>query len=309
MARCCAIVCPMHNWPISSWPRSTGLPLAAVLAIAAVLPACQPQDQQAGNGANEATDKKPLPTLPIVEPPFDRARILLAVARAASAHSIGTDDLAAQRKLDGKQFEVRLRFGCEGQGPGRGDHGWSVDPDGRTLRLRAVASLSLGDEGVASLAGEGVEAVEGFWLPRPWLLTADCPAKEAAAGASEDGVQPDERPDTRTTGREGASSEPSAIPVQRVGIARYFTREDSRTGRRIDRPFEAVVQLKEGERPGTAGFNLVLGGRLRASRDGRVIQCTGSGRDRPPDCIVSADIDRVWIERPGEKRVLAEWTN
>lgn len=299
----------MHNWPKSSWSRSTGLPLAAVLAIGAVLPACQPQEPQARNGANEATDKTPLPSLPIVEPPYDRARLLLAVARAASAHSIGTDDLPAQRKLDGKQFEVRLRFGCEGQGPGRGDHGWSVDPDGRTLRLRAVPSLSLGDEGVASLAGEGVEAVEGFWLPRPWLLTADCPAKAAVAGGGEAMEQEAESSGTGTTGTEGTHQATNATPAQRVGIARYFTREDSRTGRRIDRPFEAVVQLKEGERPGTGGFNLVLGGRLRASRGGRVIQCTGNGLDRPPDCIISADIDRVWIERPGEKRVLAEWTN
>lgn len=299
----------MHNWPIPTWPRSTDLQLLAVVAIAAVLPGCQLQEPQVQNEANEATDKKPLPKLPIVEPPFDRARLLLAVARAASAHSIGANDLAAQRKLDGKQFEVRLRFGCEGQGPGRGDHGWSIDPDGRTLRLRAVPSLSLGDEGVASLADERIEAVEGFWLPRPWLLTAACPAKAAGPAELEAKSQPAEsQGDGKASGEKAPEAE--AIPaVQRVGIARYFTREDSRTGRRIDRPFEAVVQLEDGEQAGRSGFNLVLGGRLRAGPAGRVIRCTGSGQDRPPDCIVSADIDRVWIERPGDKRVLAEWTN
>ena len=33
-----------------------------------------------------------------------------------------------------------------------------------------------------------------------------------------------------------------------------------------------------------------------------------AGLDRPPDCIVSADIDRVWIERTEDQQVLAEWT-
>jgi hypothetical protein len=76
----------------------------------------------------------------------------------------------------------------------------------------------------------------------------------------------------------------------------------------MDRPFEAVKKLGEGERVGSSGFNLVLAGRLRARDDGRVILCGGNGRDRPPDCIVSADVDRVWIERPEDKAVMAEWS-
>lgn len=284
--------------------RSTAVNVAAALLCTAALMACRPQPPQDPGTDNRAEAKRTLPPLPIVEPPLDRARLLLAVARAASAHTAGADDLAAQRKLDGKQFEVRLRFGCDGQGPGQGEHGWSIDPDGQTLRLRAVPTLSLKDKPVGSVAGKGVEAAEGFWLSRPWLLTAACP--KAQAGVE---IEPPSAEKPAAEEDETSTTRPDApAVVQRVGIARFFTREDSRTGRRIERPFEAVVQLKAGDPTGLQGFNLVLSGRLRGQGDNRVIRCTGSGRERPPDCIISADVDRVWIERPEDKKVMAEWT-
>lgn len=277
---------------------------AAVLCIAA-LAACGDRQPQDANTDNGAIDKPPAQRLPIVEPPFDRDRLLLTVARAASAHSAGMNEPGAQRSLDGKQFEVRLRFGCDGPGPRTGEHGWSLDPDGRTLRLRAVPTLSLDDEVASGVAGDEVEAVEGFWLPRPWLLQAECPAREPTA-------VPDDPADEQASSGEvsptPASTAPPAAAFQRIGIAQFFTAQDARTRRRMDRPFEAVKRLEEGERAGQDGFNLVLSGRLRARGDGRVILCSGSGRDRPPDCIVSAAVDRVWIERPSDKAVMAEWS-
>lgn len=275
---------------------------AAMLCLAA-MSGCRSQPAQ-DNGEDNAAEMTPPPRMPRIEPPLSRARLLLAVAQAASAHSAGAVDADAQRNLDGKQFEVRLRFGCDGQGPDRGDHGWSVDPDGRTLRLRAVPTLSMEDEPVRSVAGDNIEAVEGFWLARPWLLQVACPAPEAGVAEEQDSAERAAPPDTRSE-----APEPAPAPaIQRVGIARFYTPDDSRTGRRIDRPFEAVKTLDAGEQVGGDGFNLVLSGRLRARSDGRVILCTGSGRDRPPDCIVSADIDRVWIERTEDQQVLAEWT-
>lgn len=282
--------------------------LAAVVLGMTFVAACgspQPTDAESDNLAQPTAPK---PVLPIVTPPFDRARLLLAVARAASAHSAGVADVDAQRGLDGKQIEVRLRFGCEGQGPGGGDHGWSVDPDGRTLRLRAVPNLSLEDELVRNLGAGSVEAAEGFWLPRPWLFDATCPADSPEAGTAPDSAT-QASPDV-SDGRELGDRKPSmpAAAAQRIGIAQFFTPDDSRTGRRMNRPFEAVKLLKEGEGAGLRGFNLVLSGRLRARPDGRVILCAGAGRNRPPDCVVSATLDRVWIERPEDKAVMAEWS-
>lgn len=277
---------------------------ASAIFSAAILSACSVQDAPQPDSDNEVSDPAPPRPLPIVEPPFNRSRLLLTVVRAASAHSTGQEDPNIQRMLNGKQFEVRLRFGCDGQGPGKGDFGWSVDPDGKTLRLRAVPNLSLEDAAAKDVAGDGVEAVEGFWLTRPWLLHAACPARQDSSdgptGAVEDDAEPE--PDAEA----GPVAPDLAIPS--VGIARFFTPDDARTRRRMNRPFEAVKQLENGEQVGQDGFNLVLSGRLRSRSDGKVILCTGTGRDRPPACIVSAAIDRVWIEKPADRKVMAEWS-
>ena len=283
----------------SNSPKIIPIMAAAVLSIP-MLGGCRTEERQEPASENQVSAEKPGQRLPIVEPPFNRSRLLLTVARAASAHSAGLDDSSVQRMLDGKQFEVRLRFGCDGQGP-KEDHGWSVDPDGRTLRLRVVPTLSLGDDASRAVASEGVEAVEGFWLKRPWVLQAACPVRTIAAGtgSGQDAAESDRASELL------AEASPA---VQRIGIAQFFVADESRTRQRTGRPFEAVRQLEDGERVGQQGFDLVLSGRFRSRSDGRVILCTGSGRDRPPDCIVSAAVDRVWIENPEDKKVMAEWS-
>lgn len=285
--------------------NSAGSRLAAALFLAATMSACRSEQPNEGRQVHPGNGADSRPALPITEPPIDRARLLMAVIRAASAHSEGREDSQAQRPLDGKQFELRLRFGCEGQGPGRGDHGWSVDPDGRTLRLRVVPNLSLKDAPVRNVAGERIEAAEGFWLSRPWMLQASCPAVRPVVGPS---VAASEQNAADAEEQVVAPASPPTVTRQRIGIAQFFTPDDSRVRRRIDRPFEAVEQLEEGEMVGKQGFNLVLSGRLQALAGGRVILCSGSGRDQPPDCVVSAHVDRVWIERPDTKAVIAEWT-
>lgn len=283
---------------MSSKPQRTIGVSAAALACMIMMGGCRAEQPIEAPDDNLVLDEKQAEP-PVIEAPYNRARMLLTVMRAASAHASGQDDAEVQRMLDGKQFEVRLRFGCDGQGP-IGDHGWSVDPDGRTLRLRAMPTLSLDDGVVRNVATDNVEAVEGFWLNRPWLLQAACPVDRQVAGSvpqSGSSASPDlEEPQT----------EPA--PNQRVGLAQFFGTEDSRTRQRLGQAFEAVIQLEEGEAAGSEGFDLVVSGRLRARTDGRVILCSGDDPNRPPDCIVSAAIDRVRIENPEDKAVLAEWS-
>src|SRR5512139_1673216 len=183
-----------------------GLLSATIILCGAVLSGCNRQEPQQPATENRASDEPPASQLPIIEPPFNRSRLLLTVARAASAHSTRIADADILRSLDGKRFELRLRFGCDGQGPGKGEHGWSVDPDGRTLRLRAVANLSLSDASVKAVAGEGVEGVEGFWLARPWQLQAACPAPQS----------PDAEPADETD-NEPPSNEAGSTSVAQVG--------------------------------------------------------------------------------------------
>lgn len=291
------------------------LPWRTVAALALAGTALTACERQAGNAAveNVAQAEPPQrPALPVAEPPLDREALLLAVIRAASAHATGTDDGERQRKLDGRQFEIRIRLGCQGEQAGAASPSVEFDEDTRRLRIRAVPNLSLEDPVVRQLAGESVEAVEGFWLQRPWMLTPACPrapmpapdaqiapVEKAAKGNARSKAEPERA-------REAEEPAQPAVRAMRIGIAQLFTEADDRTRRRSGRPYETTQTLAEGQQPGGTGFNLVLSGRVRA-RGGPAIRCAGGGADAPPDCIVSSDIDRVWIERPEDRTVVAEW--
>lgn len=288
----------------------------AITTGAMTIAACEQQapnetvENEIGNGQISR------PPLPIAEPPMNRSAVLQAVAKAASAAALGRDDATEQRSLDGDRFEVRIRFGCvaaNGAGSAKGPFSVRFDEKERALRLRATPDLDRSDANVAALGGEGVEAVEGFWMYRPWLLEAGCPVTPAATiapdeAASASGKQAAEP--TSTQEAETQSQRPASAAVnQRVGIAHFFTETDSRAGRRDRRAYEATKVLPEGGRPSRSGYDLVLSGRLEPVAGGKIINCRVQGANSPPECIVSAQFDRVRIETPGTKEIVAEWSN
>lgn len=293
--------------------------LPVVLLLSAAGAACQPDEQApAQNDSNEVAT--PAPVIPRPQPPLDRSGLLTAVAQAASASAAGTDLPEGIRSLDGRQFEVRIRFGC--RGPVKDIEqswlGWSYDSQKRTLRVRAKPTISKEDPLVAKIAGDAFESVEGFWIPRPWLLQATCPAAaavkpqpaadpvagQAATGAAETSQGTEETP--QQAGAAEAKGEP--VPkAPRIGLAQFFTSQDPRTRRRDSRPYSTVKTLPEDTPISSQGFNLVLSGRLRALPGRGVIECVGKGADTPPECVVSAEFLHVWIERPDSREVIAEW--
>ncbi len=284
--------------PRFSPPKIAAAPL--LLAALAFLAACRqspPPDENVQRPAPETSAQ--LPSVPRLAS-LDRGAILAAVAQAASAHAAGADDSAAQRALDGRQFELRIRFGCRGPSRALREQwlGWSFDEASRTLRVRARPTLAGDDPLVQELGGGGFEAVEGFWIPRPWLLQALCPAASAVEPAPADEVT-----------AENAKAEEPLPRWPRIGVAQFFSETDPRTGRRSTRPYEAVKTLDPGTPLASQGFDLILSGRLKALPDKRVIACTAKGAQSPPDCIISADFDRVWIEAPGSAEVIAEWSS
>ncbi len=99
----------------------------------------------------------------------------------------------------------------------------------------------------------------------------------------------------------------AAPASQRIGIAQFFTATDSRIRRRSERAYEVVKTLDPDQQPSARGYDLVFSGRLRRLDAGGVILCGTPTPDRAPDCILSADIDRVRLEQPGSAEVLAEW--
>ena len=164
----------------------------------------------------------------------------------------------------GNAVEIRIRFGCPAQPRQQGRFEVRFDEEQRTLRLRAAPDLTLDDPNIAALAASGFEAVEGFWLARPWILADGCPALPSPSQLAPADAEA------------AADTPPAAVApaaTQRIGIARFFTETDFRTGRRDRRPYEAVSVLAADKQPSAEGYDLVLAGRLRQVPGGRVIAC------------------------------------
>jgi hypothetical protein len=261
--------------------------LAALLSVA-TLCACKARDdaeQAAPAPPVEVADKDP-DVIALPAPALDRAGLLGAVAQAASAHAAGADDSAAQAALDGRRFAIRLRFGCRGPAgeASRDALRWRAK-SATSLEITATPDLSLDAPELAGAVTQTVEAVEGFWLARPWLLSDACPAP-----------------------RKGAQPSPVA-PDHSVGIAQYYTAEDSRTERRSGRPYVSTAPLEAGAPLPQDGYCLLLEGRLQAWPGGRPIHCAATPAAARPSCIVSVRLDRVAFTRPGSGAVVDEWTS
>jgi hypothetical protein len=268
-------------------------PLAAALCIA-LAAGCD--GQHAAAPAGQTSEPSARRQLPVANPPLDREALLLEVVRAASAAATGMDRAEEDRQLDGKQFELRLRFGCPGD-PTGGDESrnWSLDEAQRVLRIEIKPELVSDAPLVKDILDSAFEAAEGFWIRRPWLLQAACLRSQAAP--PESGGEADaETPATPT---------PDAPPV-RLGLVQFFTSDEGRTHRRGNRPYQATESLAVGEQPSSAGYDLVIRGRLQSLPDGRVIACTSSGSGQP-SCIVSARFEEVSLERADTAELLAEW--
>ena len=190
--------------------------------------------------------------------------------------------------------------------------GWARDPENDTLRVRAQPTLEADDELIEELGGNEFETVEGFWIPRPWLLEPVCPARAAVLPAKEGDAKADSDDTNAGSAAEedGEETAKAADPIPnwpRIGIAHFFTDAEPRTLRRSRRPYEAVKTIDPKRRLGSQGFNLVLSGRLQALPDGRVIACVAKRPDNAPECVISVQFDRVRIERPENREIVAEW--
>ena len=285
---------------------------ALLVVSSAALAACQQTapDENASRSVpgNEQDRAFELPDVARPAPPLDRAALLSAVAVAASAAASGSDALAAQRHLDGAIFELRIRFGCNGPSNALRTEtlGWDFDETKRRVRVRAMPTIDIEDERIKSLGPSGFEAVEGFWISHPWMLEASCPIAAVTA--------PSEAPPGKDTAAKGEGDPPRDVDLvppnvgPNIGIAQFFTATDSRTQRRASRAYEASKILPADKTISSSGWNLVLSGRLKSLEGRGVVRCsTASGPDRPPDCVVSADFDTVWIENPETGERLAEW--
>ncbi|MES2724625.1 MAG: hypothetical protein V4656_15855, partial [Pseudomonadota bacterium] len=191
-------------------------------------------------------------------PPLGRAEIIAAANKASDALAAGRPFASAE--LAGRRFQIRLPFGCAGENGDTGPLRFTFEEETRTLRLTAAVQDWEDAPWMRTLVpDEPVEAIEGFWIRRPWLLSDGCPARASPPGAFTS-------PET-------------------LAIAEAFDEGGSRVARRGARPYTVTRKLAEGEVPPAAGFRLLLEGRL-SGLEGGPFRCLSDHPDRRPVCLV-----------------------
>ncbi|MGE5564202.1 MAG: hypothetical protein ACM3ZV_12990 [Bacillota bacterium] len=228
---------------------------------------------------NAAVGAKPQaqPQMPLPQPKLEREQLIFAAMRALSAAALHQDDGEAQKALSGREFEMRLRFGCPGvaANPSRS---WSYDDGQHVVRAHVSADLAANGVPASDLLLKGYEGVAGFVVEKPLLLTPGCPAPQFGA---------------------------LSLGEPTIAVAQLFTNQDSRV-QRPEHSYEITKKVDPAQKP-SQGLDLVLSGRLSQLSDGRVVHCGFA--DGPPACVVAAKFDRIAIENPVDGSVLGEWSN
>lgn len=239
----------------------------------------------------------PAPALPTVQPPLARADLIAAAARAADAFAAGRPLPQELAELVGREFELRLPFGCSaGPEGGSGPPQAVYDPAEGVLRVRAEPVRWAPEEwlpraaGATEVAGDAAaaapaETIEGFWVARPWTSSEVCPPEGPVSAAG--------------------SVVPGA-PEQTLGIARIFTPEGSRVGRRDGKAYEAVERVAPEAFDKRSGLQLRLRGKLARASGASPVMCRAQGGARPV-CLLVAEFDEVAIENPASKATIATW--
>lgn len=236
--------------------------------------------------------RKPVESpLPQQELPLARGDLIEAARAAADAFASGQPRKAAAEKdpLIGRTFRLRIAFGCDAAPlqAGSAQTATVYDPQSRTLRLIAQPGQWSMLPMVQSLSDAArIEAVTGFWLPRPWTHNANCPPKSAQAP-----------PVTPTP--------PSA---ETIGLAQIFDMDASRLGRRDQRPYEYVRSIpQENVALLTHSYWLVLEGRLTGFSTGEAVRCHSESSAHHPICIFAVRFDHVTFEDAQSGETLARW--
>jgi len=270
--------------------------LVVLAGAAMMLAACQPEpasDQPGQTGVAAGTEQSPATTASqevADKPPLSaagRAELLAAFARAADAAAAGRPLPDANRQLVGRTFSLRLPFGCNGpvSKAALPWAGWTYDLRKQTLKLTATPERWSEAAWVRAIAGEmPYEAVEGFWIQRPWTSSEDCPV------ASTDVVAPE-----------------AVRPT--VGIAQFFAPDAPRTFQRGSRAYSHTIRVPGTEAAKVRDYRLSLGGRVTGFADGQPIHCWNEAPDLRPVCLIAVELARVAFEDSPAGEVLVEWRN
>lgn len=213
---------------------------------------------------------------PVLPAALDRKQLLVAMLDAATGAVLGEPDEAAQQALKGRRFELRMRFGCDGEIDAR--RSWRFDEAAGALRVNVTPDSFA----AAAKPGEGLtddgHSPLGFVIARPNLLRSGCPAADYAA------VTPS-----------------SAL---RFGLLPLHVTNAPRDEALL--PSYAIVKKIAPDAVPTQGLDLILRGRLDSEGDAPVIVCVPS--TNAIDCRATATFETISIEDPSNGRLIAEWS-
>lgn len=292
--------------------------LAAPLALAAALPFltwCQRPPEPAA-----PANPTPPPTV-VLDSTLNRAALLAALTEAGTALADGQTRNAA---LTGRTVSVRLPFGCGGETNVVGEAGGlprlAHNEDG-SLTL-TVTPEDLSASALVPATREGAvdkwEAVEGFWIARPWSSLDVCRTSAAQpAPAPDPAPSPAQTADkTPAEGKaleartvETVASPPVVQPERSAGLAAVFETGGSRLGRRQGQAYVHVIRGEKGVAPTPApgGYALRLEGRLTAFADGKAVHCVQKDAESRPVCVAALRLDRLAFEDGATGALLSEW--
>ncbi|KKW89483.1 hypothetical protein [Sphingobium chungbukense] len=262
----------------------------SALTFALVARAPGPEPQPRASEPQQAAPKVNVPKIPVIPtppPPLDRAALLSVAAAAADAAASGSAMPGSSAALVGRSFILRMPFGCRGEmtDDAKSWAGWVFNPKSRALRLSARTTDLAGADWVTPLAGEmKFDAVEGFWIQRPWTRADRC-----------------------ARGEEAMSDAMPASSDQRLAIAQFFSPQSPRNLRRGDRPYASTIKLEEGETPSPQGYQIQLEGRITGFPDGQPVHCIQQDSAMMPRCVIAAEFERVAFIAPGKDEPLVEW--
>lgn len=255
-----------------------------------------------GRGTTERAPLEiPAPAVvPVSEPAPDPgpARGVLGRTDLVALASLAADAAAARRNpgaeiadADGRRFELRLPFGCDGPASEESSAAmrWRYDEEENVLRIHVAPLVWAAEDWWADGAPTGIDRIEGFWIMRPWTSSEDCP------------VGDDQPP---ATGADAVT-----LPGQTLALGQIFFSEDARDATNTSRPYQAVVRVPAGELDTSEGFRLRISGRIvDLSRSGAVRCRQPAGADQRPICLIVTALDEVAIENAAMSETLATWS-
>ncbi|MBB3861960.1 hypothetical protein GGQ88_003250 [Novosphingobium hassiacum] len=267
----------------------------AGLACVALVSGCEVK-APAGDEPDEAstaipTIRPPAPAPTLTLGPATRTEIVAAVASAADATAAGLPLPEANLTLANRTFELHLPFGC---GPDAGSAWGQVrrDPSTSVLRVSVTPERFGQNQRIAATAaGEPFDAIEGFWIERPWTTAETCPKSAPSAPVQSTGNAPNPQP---------------AAP-QTLAIAQFFKPDAPRTSQRGNRPYTYVGKPDPADPALGGAMRLRLTGRISGFADGHPVHCHTSNPSAPPLCVVAVEFTGVGIEDVQSGKILTEW--